>query len=882
MKLSKMFADIVSRSSFVRSVKRAVMAVCAVALAFAAQAARETPWHAIVTPGQVQAGEVTPEQAQTAVENWINGGPERMGARFGSSQAESMDTDRNEAGRALFHAVNLEGGGFVVVSGDTRLAPIVAFSDRGRYDGNAASPLYALLHKNLTGAVAALEDSAAASGLLAAGEGDTDPYAEAMAEWNALLYGSSATPLLGDTGVESISDVRVPQLLKTEWGQEGGWSNGGYGPDYLPVFDYYIYSNLGVDMGAIVEDDNNIPCGCVATAGAQLMYFWKFPTASIPQFSNTCSYQEVSRTCSSIAGTFDWNNMFEVWELAPDYPGDPSYDPTDVQRKAVGKLAWNVAVALGMKFNINGSGIPASALARVLRDRFGFKSAKFVLYNIATQSHGEDFAQRAGSFNNALYASLDAKMPVYLSMDGETAAHTFVADGYGFYNGKRYVHMNFGWWGNGDGWYNMDLNSVVDSMYTFDAFAGIGFNIHPTTVGDVISGRVLNSSSSPVSGATVTLYDSANNAKATASTDSKGIYSFRITAAGNYSVKATSGSQVSPSRSVSVAAISQDGSYDYDGRVGNRCGNDLTVAAVAATYKLTCNPNGGKLKGDNFGAHNGTTSSHDITVTYGAASYSTLGTATKDGYTFKGWYTATSGGTQVFNSSGKCVTGTAYWNSSGKWAYQGSLTIYAQWTQNSSASTSNVGFNPNGGTLSGGNFGAKNGTTQTATLVLTYGKGSYNSGMRAARGTGYAFNGFWTAASGGSQIYDANGKYVPNSLCWSSSGTWKHTGNAMLYAQWHTHTVKFDPNGGTLNGGNFGAKNGTTQVASLQVTCGAGAYNSGMRATKSGSAFNGWWTAASGGSRQYDANGKFVANSTCWDANGKWKHHGNALLYARW
>ena len=48
--------------------------------------------------------------------------------------------------------------------------------------------------------------------------------------------------------------------------------------------------------------------------------------------------------------------------------------------------------------------------------------------------------------------------------------------------------------------------------------------------------------------------------------------------------------------------------------------------------------------------------------------------------------TAASGGTQVFNASGKYVAGT-YWNSSGKWVYTGNLTVYAQWTANKSKVT---------------------------------------------------------------------------------------------------------------------------------------------------------------------------------------------------
>ena len=83
-----------------------------------------------------------------------------------------------------------------------------------------------------------------------------------------------------------------------------------------------------------------------------------------------------------------------------------------------------------------------------------------------------------------------------------------------------------------------------------------------------------------------------------------------------------------------------------------------------------------------------------------------------------------------------------------------------------------VGFNPNGGKLSDGNFGAKNGTAQMTTLTLTYGKGSYNTGMRAVRSkAGYSFNGFWTTASGGSQkIYDGDGKYVLGRSCRTTDG----------------------------------------------------------------------------------------------------------------
>ena len=66
-------------------------------------------------------------------------------------------------------------------------------------------------------------------------------------------------------------------------------------------------------------------------------------------------------------------------------------------------------------------------------------------------------------------------------------------------------------------------------------------------------------------------------------------------------------------------------------------------------------------------------------VTYDAT-YGTLATTTRNGYTFTGWFTAGTGGTQV--TSGTTVTTAA------------NHTLYAQWTANAYTVT----FDANGGT----------------------------------------------------------------------------------------------------------------------------------------------------------------------------------------
>ena len=55
---------------------------------------------------------------------------------------------------------------------------------------------------------------------------------------------------------------------------------------------------------------------------------------------------------------------------------------------------------------------------------------------------------------------------------------------------------------------------------------------------------------------------------------------------------------------------------------------------------------------------------------------------TRDGHTFLGWFTATAGGTQVYDNVGLYKTGD-YWTNDGKWKGTEDMQLYAQWSVNS-------------------------------------------------------------------------------------------------------------------------------------------------------------------------------------------------------
>ena len=203
-------------------------------------------------------------------------------------------------------------------------------------------------------------------------------------------------------------------------------------------------------------------------------------------------------------------------------------------------------------------------------------------------------------------------------------------------------------------------------------------------------------------------------------------------------------------------------------------------------------------------------------VTYGAA-YGSLATVARTGYTFNGWFTAASGGTLVTAVSSVATAG--------------NHTLYAQWT----ASTATVTFNSNGGD-------APSPTSMLVTYDSAYGI------LAAVTRTGYTFNGWFTAASGGALV-------TAGTLVTTTSS---HT----LYAQWtiKTYTVTYTANGA----GSGTAPSNQTKTHDVDLTL----SNSGSLA-KVGYSFSGWNTAADGSGTNYSAGANYTGNA-------------DLTLYAKW
>lgn len=123
------------------------------------------------------------------------------------------------------------------------------------------------------------------------------------------------------------------------------------------------------------------------------------------------------------------------------------------------------------------------------------------------------------------------------------------------------------------------------------------------------------------------------------------------------------------------------------------------------------------------------------------------------------------------------------------------------------------------------------GTVPTSSVSLKYaGTDNYSMTGNIPTRTGYTFTGWYTAPTGGKQIYNASGIVVNDGTYWSGNRN-IYAGNYALYAQWtpKSYTVTYNPNGGTLTNGS----------ATASVYCNAN-VNLGATATKDGRLFAGW------------------------------------------
>jgi hypothetical protein len=373
---------------------------------------------------------------------------ETVDATTGEQLKEVLDyTAYPNSTNPSLYIINYKGGGFVVIPADKRVEPVLAFSDKGYFpvsaqlpDGvsnwlNVGDKNMQLLRKNTT-----LHSPTMVKNL-----------------WTELKV-----PVLNNSGKTidvaqpppppcepTYSSQQVGPLLQTAWAQGIPYNQ-----------------NANIPLGNYFYGSGRDPVGCVATAMAQVMYYWKYPA----------SYNWSIMPLTSTAGTY-----------------------TAAGETEISRLMYNVGSSVHMTYAPGGSS-PASSWADLvpnytavgLEGSFGYSSATGSSYNNST------------SYFTVL-SNLNSNYPVILAGATSTEGHEWVCDGYwdltstwcpsngnpGGGESVLYFDMNWGWneaqvpgynpVPNVDGWFDFNywsvLNINIQEVYSNQLY--FTYNIHP-------------------------------------------------------------------------------------------------------------------------------------------------------------------------------------------------------------------------------------------------------------------------------------------------------------------------------------------------------------------------------------------------------------------
>lgn len=527
------------------------------------------------------AEEVSADEARTAVENWLASGAAMGCSKLAAGIVSNVDSYKGSGGTGRFHAVSLRGEdgskrGYVVTSAETKMTPVIAYSDEGEFVATDDNPLWVLLSGSVKAASDAMvEDAKAVETANAAGGGRRLLKSAAGTanerKWAALLASrrgqEDANALPREYALtKNPSDLRVPALVKTKWGQDtiGGKSGA------AKCFNYYT--------------PNNYVCGCVATASAQIMRYFRWPRRAVEAKTFTCQVDGTATKLTMKGGTYDWDSMLVNIN---DYAEKSKTDPESVSMycSAIGRLCYDSGVALGMAYAKSGSGSHTTDIYKTLRNVFGYSYAAMVY-----RGDGLD----AKEFNSIILPSLDAKRPVAVAVAGyrvsdesRDSRHSIVADGYGYSGGTLYVHYNMGWDGSANAWYTQDL--IDTSYYHYTNFTVAVHSIFTVEKAEspIASGRVLDEGGNPVSGAKVTA-TLAGGVVAEATSDERGIYALILPPSSStkkYTVSAkhrgyvsSSGATTTVSASRTISGTTSDAYITGSGSTSNSTGHDLVLS----------------------------------------------------------------------------------------------------------------------------------------------------------------------------------------------------------------------------------------------------------------------------------------------------------------
>lgn len=336
------------------------------------------------------------------------------------------DTISNTPGDTVvcFYIYNI-GQGFVIVSADNTIEPILGYSTESNFDPDNIPDNVQCLLDDYRNEIRTIYVN------------NLPTSANILLEWTQLA--SHHTVCLNNSKNTNI----IGPLITTNWDQ------GRY------------YNNLCPTDSR--GPNGHVFTGCVATAMGQVINYWHYPTTGIGRKTYTANYASYG------AGYGNYG------ELTADF-GSTEYDysimPSQLKASssitainAVATLLFHCGVSVSMKYGYASSGAFSSTIPGALTSYFGYPTCQCV-YRTGY----------SGDWIALIKSELNMLHPIIYGGGGNNGGHSFVCDGY---ENQNYFHFNWGWSVAYNGYFI--LSNLNPGNYTFNTGQTAIIGIHANT-----------------------------------------------------------------------------------------------------------------------------------------------------------------------------------------------------------------------------------------------------------------------------------------------------------------------------------------------------------------------------------------------------------------
>ncbi len=317
-----------------------------------------------------------------------------------------------------YHIIRLKPKGWVIVSGDDSVEPIIAWSSESLLKSKDTLPPAFIEWMKSAESQIVRAISAAISGNTLLEE-----------KWNRLTTYPEDFILAtaNEIVLASTAGQKKGPLLTTKWGQR----------------DYYN------DQCPGYSDGDQTLTGCIATAMGQIMNYHQWPSAGVGSHSYTTATNDFDLHVNFGSTTYNWVNM--------------SNDD-----KA--RISYHSGVAVDMDYGYYTSKAYPDSPVDALRNHFQYDTGSYErrISSSDTYWHGK------------IKADIDNHLPVYYGgyvPPGGRGGHAFVCDGYDYSSdGCKQYHFNWGWDGVADGWFGIDKLDPTKLDFSYNQIAIFGIS----------------------------------------------------------------------------------------------------------------------------------------------------------------------------------------------------------------------------------------------------------------------------------------------------------------------------------------------------------------------------------------------------------------------